>query len=213
MPGTRKSVVSGISLGGWITNLHRACYDTADEYRPIFAGAALDRLFVDSAYRKLTGKDALEHPDRLTDCLNFEDAFLRRSNQKVHALMRKYLWLCVVALLSGCTWFSAESEFLLDNQTSHNLTVTWVERSDDVVRSLPDPVEPDETATIVVGRLLNVTAVTPELFFSRVAVDARIAGEWTNAYVRHPVADDDWTLVADEPGVYTLVLTDADVSP
>ena len=90
MPGTRKSVVSGISLGGWITNLLHACYDTADEYRPIFAGAALDRLFVDSAYRKLTRKAALEHPDRLTDCLNFEDAFLRRSNQNVHALMARF---------------------------------------------------------------------------------------------------------------------------
>ncbi len=90
LPEAKKTVVSGISLGGWITNLHHACYDTADEYRPIFAGAALDRLFIDSAYRKLTGKDALEDPDRLTACLNFEAAFARRSNKNVHALLGRF---------------------------------------------------------------------------------------------------------------------------
>lgn len=85
-----RSVVSGISLGGWIANLHHACYNTADKYRPIFAGAALDRLFIDSAYRRLTGEDALENPDRLTACLNFEAAFARRSNENVHALLGRY---------------------------------------------------------------------------------------------------------------------------
>lgn len=89
-PDARKSVVSGISLGGWITNLHHACYDSADEYRPIFAGAALDRLFTDSSYRKLTGKDAFENQERLTDCLNFETAFARRSNGNVHALLGRF---------------------------------------------------------------------------------------------------------------------------
>jgi len=89
-PESSRSVVSGISLGGWITNLHHACYDTADEYRPIFAGAALDRLFIDSAYRKLTGRDALKDPDRLTECLSFEAAFARRSNENVHALLGRY---------------------------------------------------------------------------------------------------------------------------
>ena len=90
VPEARKTVVSGISLGGWITNLHHACYDSADEYRPIFAGAALDRLFLDSAYRKLTGKHALETSVRLTDCLNFEAAFARRSNENVHALLGRF---------------------------------------------------------------------------------------------------------------------------
>ena len=89
-PESSKTVVSGISLGGWIANLHHACYDRADEYRPIFAGAALDRLFIDSAYRKLTGKAALEDLARLTECLNFEAAFARRSNENVHALLGRY---------------------------------------------------------------------------------------------------------------------------
>lgn len=89
-PESSRTVVSGISLGGWITNLHHACHNTADEYRPIFAGAALDRLFTDSAYRKLTGKAALENPGRLAECLNFESAFGRRSNENVRALLGRY---------------------------------------------------------------------------------------------------------------------------
>ena len=79
--------MSGISLGGWIANLHHACFNTADEYRPIFAGATLDRLFIESAYRKLTAKSALEHPDTLTVSLNFEAAFARRPNTNVYLLM------------------------------------------------------------------------------------------------------------------------------
>lgn len=90
LPDSRKTVVSGISLGGWIANLHHTWLDTADEYRPIFAGAALDRLFLDSAYRKLTGKQALENPTRLTDCLNFEAAFAARSNENVHGLLGRF---------------------------------------------------------------------------------------------------------------------------
>ncbi|TVQ19598.1 MAG: hypothetical protein EA382_16200 [Spirochaetaceae bacterium] len=117
-----------------------------------------------------------------------------------------------MVLLSGCAWFTAESEFSLDNQTSYELAVTWVGRSDDLVRSLPDPVKPGESATITSGRLLNASAVTPALFFSRITIDAKQAGEWTPAYTRHPVKDDEWTPGDDEPGVYTLTLTDADLT-
>jgi hypothetical protein len=68
-------VVSGISLGGWVTNLHRAFHDTADRYVPIFAGAALGELFATSAYRLLTGREARARPDRLRERLDFERAF------------------------------------------------------------------------------------------------------------------------------------------
>jgi hypothetical protein len=68
-------VVSGISLGGWVTNLHRAFRDTADRYAPIFAGAALGEMFATSVYRKMTGERARTAPDRLREALDFEDAF------------------------------------------------------------------------------------------------------------------------------------------
>lgn len=55
---------SGISLGGWTINLHRACFDTVDRYAPIFAGAALGEMFVSSVYRKMTAGAAQKRPDQ-----------------------------------------------------------------------------------------------------------------------------------------------------
>lgn len=87
---TPKIVVAGISLGGWVTNLHHSSFDSADEYRPIFAGAALDAIFTESTYRKLTARSAREHPDRLRRVLNFEPAFKKRPNTNVHALLARH---------------------------------------------------------------------------------------------------------------------------
>jgi hypothetical protein len=88
LPRIGRFVVSGISLGGWITNLHHAYFDTADEYRPVFAGAALDALFTDSAYSRLTAADA--HPDSLSACLNFETEFDKRPKGCVYPLLARY---------------------------------------------------------------------------------------------------------------------------
>jgi hypothetical protein len=85
-----RTLVSGISLGGWIANLHHAVHDSASEYRPIFAGAALDALFLDSAYTRMTAKDALRAPAALTDCLNFEEEFRARQNGSVVAMLARH---------------------------------------------------------------------------------------------------------------------------
>lgn len=68
-------VVAGISLGGWVTTLHRAFHGTADRYAPVFAGAALGEMFVSSVYRRMTGRRARGHPQRLRSVLDFEEAF------------------------------------------------------------------------------------------------------------------------------------------
>lgn len=68
-------VLSGISLGGWAVNLHRACFGSVDRYVPLFAGAALGEMFVSSVYRHMTADAALRQPSRLRDVLDFEDAF------------------------------------------------------------------------------------------------------------------------------------------
>lgn len=68
-------LASGISLGGWVANLHRACFDTVDQYIPIFAGAALGEMFVSSVYRKMTAESARRRPDHLREVIDFEEAF------------------------------------------------------------------------------------------------------------------------------------------
>jgi pimeloyl-ACP methyl ester carboxylesterase len=88
--GTGKIVVAGISLGGWVTNLHFSLYGRMDEYRPLFAGAALDHLFTDTIYRRLTCREARENPQALRRVLNFEPAFQAREGQSVFPLLARH---------------------------------------------------------------------------------------------------------------------------
>jgi len=87
--GSPHVVMTGFSLGGWVVNLHRAYLGTADRYLPICAGAALDELFVSSAYRRLASKRARQDPERLRDVLNFEEAF-GDASAPVTALLARY---------------------------------------------------------------------------------------------------------------------------
>jgi hypothetical protein len=83
-------LVAGISLGGWITNIHRAYYNTADVYVPLLAGAALGDIFSTSIYRKMTGRLAQENPEVLKKVLNFEDEFKRVKDGNVFPLLAQY---------------------------------------------------------------------------------------------------------------------------
>jgi hypothetical protein len=47
-------ITTGISLGGWVTNLHRGIYNSSTAYAPLLAGAFLGELFLKSKYRKMT---------------------------------------------------------------------------------------------------------------------------------------------------------------
>lgn len=83
-------VVSGISLGGWVTNLHRTCFGSAARYVPLFAGAALGEMFVSSSYRHLTAETALARPDHLRTVLDFEDWFRDVADDDCRPLLGRY---------------------------------------------------------------------------------------------------------------------------
>jgi hypothetical protein len=83
-------MVTGISLGGWVTNIHRAFYNTADTYVPLLAGAALGDIFTRSVYRKLTGRLARESPEELRAVLNFERVFARIQANNVFPLLARH---------------------------------------------------------------------------------------------------------------------------
>lgn len=88
--GDGKTLLSGISLGGWITNLHFGIYGTMDEYRPTFAGAALDHLFNSTVYRGMISAEAREHPRVLEEALNFEELFRKKSPEKLFPLLARH---------------------------------------------------------------------------------------------------------------------------
>ena len=83
-------LASGISLGGWAVNLHRACFDTVDRYVPIFAGAALGEMFVSSVYRKMIAGPAQRRPDYLREVLDFETEFTVVEADDCSPLLARY---------------------------------------------------------------------------------------------------------------------------
>lgn len=83
-------LVTGISLGGWATNLHAALHGTADRYAPLLAGAALDDLFLRSGYRRLAAVSARRRPAVLEGALNFESAFRAAPGDRVFPLLARH---------------------------------------------------------------------------------------------------------------------------
>lgn len=87
---SRMIITSGISLGGWVTNLHRGIFNTSTAYAPLMAGAYLGELFLTSKYRKMASSLALENPDIIRRLLNFDKLFERHNTQNVFPLLSKF---------------------------------------------------------------------------------------------------------------------------
>lgn len=83
-------LASGISLGGWAVNLHRACFDTVDRYAPIFAGDALGEMFVSSVYRKMIAGPAQRRPEHLREVLDFTEEFRAVGAANCAPLLARY---------------------------------------------------------------------------------------------------------------------------
>lgn len=83
-------ITAGISLGGWVTNLHRGIFNTSTTYAPIMAGTYLGELFLRSKYRKMTSPLALNHPEEIRRALNFNHVFENRNTPNVFPLLARY---------------------------------------------------------------------------------------------------------------------------
>jgi hypothetical protein len=88
--GIEQIIVSGISLGGWITNLHRTYCNTADVYVPLLAGAALGEIFFTSIYRRMAVGNIEDHADYIRRVLNFEGDFEKVTDNNVFPLLGRY---------------------------------------------------------------------------------------------------------------------------
>jgi hypothetical protein len=85
--GCPKILVTGLSLGGFVTNLHFAYRNTADEYRPIFAGGKMSDAFLYSAYSRITSPHAKDHPKALEEILDFEEEMARKDQHKLYPML------------------------------------------------------------------------------------------------------------------------------
>lgn len=85
--GTNKIIVSGTSLGGFITNIHHIHYNSADIYTPLLAGVAMDDAYLHSLYSRAVAKEVRENPDVIERVLNFEEGFAAQDNSNVFPLL------------------------------------------------------------------------------------------------------------------------------
>ncbi len=85
-----KIIVTGTSLGGFVTNLHFAYYNTADYYKPLLSGARIGDVFINSAYSKVTSANGKMNPDKLRYALNFEDDIRKMEQKNLFPLMAKH---------------------------------------------------------------------------------------------------------------------------
>jgi hypothetical protein len=73
--GATPTLVTGISLGGFVANRHHAWYDSADCYVPALAGAAMGEVFVNSIYRRGVARRARENPQVVKAALDFQEEY------------------------------------------------------------------------------------------------------------------------------------------
>jgi len=83
-------VLSGISLGGWVTNLHRTFFNSADVYIPMLAGTVPSDVFTSSIYRRLTANLAHENRSVVEETLDFKEQFAKRSEDNIFPLLARY---------------------------------------------------------------------------------------------------------------------------
>jgi hypothetical protein len=88
--GNAPVIVSGISLGGFVTNLHRTYYNSAAFYVPLLAGTYMGELFLQSKYKKLTSAKALQSPDKIRHLLNFDGDYKKQTEANVFPLLARH---------------------------------------------------------------------------------------------------------------------------
>jgi hypothetical protein len=83
-------ITCGISLGGWITNLHRSFFNSSTAYIPLMAGTFLGELFLESKYRRLTSDLALLNPEKIRQLLNFNTLFDKVTDKNIYPVLALY---------------------------------------------------------------------------------------------------------------------------
>jgi hypothetical protein len=83
-------ITCGISLGGWVTNLHRCYFNSSASYVPLLSGTYLGELFLNSKYRKLASNLVFQEPEKIRQLLNFNDDFRKVTGGNVYPLLAIY---------------------------------------------------------------------------------------------------------------------------
>lgn len=88
--GAGPVLVAGISLGGFVTNIHHTYFNSADVYAPLLAGPLIEDVFLGSVYRKLVAAEALADAQAVVKGLSFAADFKQGKHTNLHPLLGRY---------------------------------------------------------------------------------------------------------------------------
>ena len=83
-------IVSGISLGGFVTNLHHTYSNSADAYAPLLAGPSREDVFLASIYHKLVAVSDPEAQQQVARALSFATDYTAVAHHKLFPLLARY---------------------------------------------------------------------------------------------------------------------------
>jgi hypothetical protein len=88
--GARCSMVTGTSLGGFVTLMHHLSFGTADRYVPLLAGPDLAHVMLGTQYRRFLAPQALAQSDHIRSLLDFRQTFQASDSSRVFPLLARY---------------------------------------------------------------------------------------------------------------------------
>jgi len=83
-------IVTGIGLGGWVTNLHRAYFNSAQAYVPMLAGAKLEEMLLNSHFRHLCSKVALANRELINQKISFFNKYRTITTSNLYPVLARY---------------------------------------------------------------------------------------------------------------------------
>ncbi|GAB1482679.1 hypothetical protein MASR2M78_14950 [Treponema sp.] len=114
--------------------------------------------------------------------------------------------------LSSCILFTAESDFYVENESSHTLTLSWV-NDEDKTESLIVPA--NETALLENSVMGETNEIKPSHVFKSIRATANISGNVVFVYTQDPINNTFWKRTSgskDQYFIYTLKLIDSDLN-
>ena len=118
----------------------------------------------------------------------------------------------LISTISSCILFTSESDFYFMNETSHILSVSWVNDEDKNETLI---VQTNETKLLKNSVMGESDDIKPSFVFKSLHARANISGVDIIVYNQNPINNSIWQKTSankDRYYIYTLKLTDSDLS-
>jgi len=88
--GSQHVTVAGLSLGGFVTNIHHTYCNSADSYKPCLAGTSIEEALFNAEHARMMSPLALKNEAKIKKVLNFEEDFRKVDHGNLFPLLARY---------------------------------------------------------------------------------------------------------------------------